>query len=252
MDFHLSPMPLDMHIEWNRKMKSLSPIILALDTDEVEIALSWIELTRDSVDVYKVGLEFFLKHGAAGLQLLRKSSDFELFLDLKLHDIPNTVAGAVASVVGLSPRFLTVHASGGANMVRAAVEQGPQIAITAVTVLTSLDQEELVKMGVSLTPIDYALALAKNSVDAGARAIVCSPLEVEAIRQAVGQSVELITPGVRPAGSDVGDQSRVMTPRDAISAGADFLVMGRPITSYFQKSPQAMRERALEMRESLN
>lgn len=233
-------------------MKSLSPIILALDTNDVATAISWIELTRDSVDVYKVGLEFFLRHGASGLQLLRESSDFELFLDLKLHDIPNTVAGAVSSVSHLSPRFLTVHAAGGSEMVRAAVEQRPNISITAVTVLTSLDQNELISMGVPLTPLDYALALAKNSVASGARAIVCSPLEVEAIRQAVGTTVELITPGVRPLGAEAGDQSRVMTPLDALSAGANFLVIGRPITSYFQKSPQAMRERAHEIRESLN
>ncbi len=233
-------------------MQTLSPIILALDTDDIATAISWIELTRDSIDVYKVGLEFFLKHGASGLQQLRDSSDFQLFLDLKLHDIPNTVSGAVSSITQLSPRFLTVHASGGSAMVRAAVEQGPQISITAVTVLTSLDQNQLNNMGIALTPLDYALALARNSVGAGARAIVCSPLEVEAIRQEVGSGVELITPGVRPADAVAGDQIRVMTPQDALHAGADFLVIGRPITSYFQKSPQAMRERALEIRASLN
>jgi len=135
--------------------------------------------------------------------------------------------------------------------VQAAVDKGPHIAITAVTVLTSLDQEQLLAMGVPLTPIEYAIALAKNSVAAGARAIVCSPLEVEAIRQAVGPGIELITPGVRPLDAEVGDQSRVMTPQDALSAGANYLVIGRPITSYYQKSPEAMRERALEIRESL-
>ncbi len=233
-------------------MQTLSPIILALDTDDIATAISWIELTRDSIDVYKVGLEFFLKHGASGLQQLRDSSDFQLFLDLKLHDIPNTVSGAVSSITQLSPRFLTVHASGGSAMVRAAVEQGPQISITAVTVLTSLDQNQLNNMGIALTPLDYALALARNSVGAGARSIVCSPLEVEAIRQEVGSGVELITPGVRPADAVAGDQIRVMTPQDALHAGADFLVIGRPITSYFQRSPQAMRERAREIRASLN
>ncbi len=232
-------------------MKSLSPIILALDTDDISVAQSWIELTRESIDIYKVGLEFFLKHGATGLQRLRESSNFELFLDLKLHDIPNTVSGAVASISHLSPRFLTVHAAGGAKMVQAAVDKRPEIAITAVTVLTSLDQEQLLAMGVALTPIDYAIALAKNSVAAGARAIVCSPLEVEAIRQAVGPGIELITPGVRPLDAEVGDQSRVMTPQDALSAGANYLVIGRPITSYYQKSSEAMRERAIEIRESL-
>ena len=232
-------------------MKS-SPIILALDTDDLSTARQWIELTREAVDIYKVGLEFFLKFGADGLRSLREGADFELFLDLKLHDIPNTVAGAIASVRELSPKFLTVHAAGGSAMIRAAAEAAPSIAITAVTVLTSLDATELSHMGISQGPLNYALSLATNSVVGGARAIVCSPLEVAAIRASVGSAIELITPGVRPLGAEVGDQSRVMTPEEAIAAGSDFLVIGRPITSYFAKSPAAMRERALQIRESLS
>lgn len=108
-----------------------SPIILALDTDELDTAVNWIEATAGSVDVFKVGLEFFLKHGAAGLLELRNTRHFELFLDLKLHDIPNTVAGAVRSIRELQPRFLTVHASGGSAMIKAAAEAGPAISITA-------------------------------------------------------------------------------------------------------------------------
>jgi orotidine-5'-phosphate decarboxylase len=229
-----------------------SPIILALDTDDLDLAKRWIEATKDSISVYKVGLEFFLKHGAIGLQSLRSANDFELFLDLKLHDIPNTVAGAVSSVKDLNPKFLTVHAAGGSAMIKAASQAAPHISITAVTVLTSLDQGELTAMGINLSPLEYALSLAENSVSAGARSIVCSPLEVAAIRSAVDSSVELITPGVRPADSALGDQSRVMTPRDAMSAGANFLVIGRPITSYFKDSPQAMSDRAKEIRESLS
>ena len=229
-----------------------SPIILALDTDELDTAVNWIEATAGSVDVFKVGLEFFLKHGAAGLLELRNTRHFELFLDLKLHDIPNTVAGAVRSIRELQPRFLTVHASGGSAMIKAAAEAGPAISITAVTVLTSLDQAELSNMGIALPPLDFAVSLARNAVASGARAIVCSPMEVTAIRSAVGSEIEIITPGVRPADSELGDQSRVMTPRDAIIAGTDYLVIGRPITSYYAQSPQAMRERSQQILESLS
>ena len=228
-----------------------SPIILALDTDEIATATAWIEATSSSVDIYKVGLEFFLKHGTDGLRELRAVRNFELFLDLKLHDIPNTVAGAVRSIREFQPRFLTVHASGGASMIRAAAEAAPDISITAVTVLTSLDAAELSTMGIELAPLDFAVALARNAVSSGARAIVCSPMEVAEIRQAVGSEVEIITPGVRPTDSALGDQSRVMTPREAIAAGANFLVIGRPITSFFAQSPQAMSERALQILESL-
>ena len=228
-----------------------SPIILALDTDDLDLATAWVQATSESIDVYKVGLEFFLKFGVAGVQALRRVADFELFLDLKLHDIPNTVAGAVSAVSGLSPKFLTVHASGGAAMISAAVAKGPNIAITAVTVLTSLNEEELIKMGMGGSPLELALSLAKNAVGSGARAIVCSPLEVGAIRQAVGDHIAIITPGVRPLDSESGDQNRVMTPQQAFSAGANYLVVGRPITSYFEQSAQAMSDRAREILESV-
>ena len=229
----------------------LSPIILALDTDDLSTAKKWIEITEDAIDVYKVGLEFFLKYGSAGLQELREVRNFALFLDLKLHDIPNTVSGAVSSVRDLKPKFLTVHAAGGFPMIKAAADSAPDISITAVTVLTSLDAHELSVMGVPLSPLDYAVSLAKNAVAAGARSIVCSPLEVAAIRSEVGVDIELITPGVRPADAELGDQSRVMTPKEAINSGANYLVIGRPITSYFKSSESAMRDRALEIRESL-
>lgn len=231
--------------------QELSPIILALDTDDLSTAKKWIEITEDAIDVYKVGLEFFLKYGSAGLQELREVREFALFLDLKLHDIPNTVSGAVSSVKDLKPKFLTVHAAGGFPMIKAAADSAPDISITAVTVLTSLDVHELSVMGVPLSPLDYAVLLAKNAVAAGARSIVCSPLEVAAIRSEVGMDIELITPGVRPADAELGDQSRVMTPKEAINSGADYLVIGRPITSYFKSSESAMRDRALEIRESL-
>jgi orotidine-5'-phosphate decarboxylase len=231
---------------------STSPIILALDTDSVEVAGQWIEATHESIDVYKVGLEFFLKFGASGLKRLYEFGDFQLFLDLKLHDIPNTVAGAVASISELAPRFLTVHASGGAEMISAAAKVNPDIEITAVTVLTSISAESLNQMGIASTPQELATHLAVNAVRSGARAIVCSPLEVTSIRAAVGAEPTIITPGVRPAGDALGDQSRVMTPQDAISAGSDFLVIGRPITSLASQSLQAMSDKARSILDSIS
>ena len=195
--------------------KELSPIILALDTDNLSTAKKWIEITEDAIDVYKVGLEFFLKYGSAGLQELREVREFALFLDLKLHDIPNTVSGAVSSVRDLKPKFLTVHAAGGFPMIKAAADSAPDISITAVTVLTSLDAHELSVMGVPLSPLEYAVSLAKNAVAAGARSIVCSPLEVAAIRSEVGVDIELITPCLLYTSPSPRDRTRSRMPSSA-------------------------------------
>jgi orotidine-5'-phosphate decarboxylase len=226
-----------------------SPIILALDADEISKAADWINATKDSIDIYKVGLEFFLKFGASGIAELRKNGDFEIFLDLKLHDIPNTVANSVKSISQLKPKFLTVHASGGREMVSAAALADPSIAITAVTILTSLSDEELGELGFASNAEQSAVALAKIAVTAGARAIVCSPFEVGAIRSAVGDGVTLITPGVRPVGSAAGDQKRFMTPAQAIEAGANYLVIGRPITG--QPSLDTMADAAAAILKSI-
>ena len=226
-----------------------SPIILALDADEISKAADWINATKDSIDIYKVGLEFFLKFGASGIAELRKNGDFEIFLDLKLHDIPNTVANSVKSISQLKPKFLTVHASGGREMVSAAALADPSIAITAVTILTSLSDEELGELGFASNAEQSAVALAKIAVTAGAKAIVCSPFEVGAIRSAVGDGVTLITPGVRPVGSAAGDQKRFMTPAQAIEAGANYLVIGRPITG--QPSLDTMADAAAAILKSI-
>ena len=217
------------------------PIILALDTQDLDTARQWIVNTRESIDVYKVGLEFFLKHGREGIAALRKEADFELFLDLKLHDIPNTVAGAVRSVLDIKPKFLTVHAGGGRAMVSAASAVSEEISITGVTILTSLSAPEVAEIGFSKEPLTAAIQLAQLAAEAGARSIVSSPFEVAAIRAAVGAKQILITPGVRPAGSDKGDQQRVMTPVEAMQAGADYLVIGRPITGQWSVSAQAVK-----------
>lgn len=229
-----------------------SPIILAVDTDSLETAKSWIEATRDCVDIYKFGLEFFLNFGAAGIHSLQQNFDIEVFLDLKLHDIPKTVSGATLAVSSLNPKFLTVHASGGSAMVSSAVTAVPHVDITAVTILTSLSEDELFRIGFANPALESAVALAELATSAGARAIVCSPLEISAIRIAVGSSVSIITPGVRPegtAGSD--DQMRTMTPKAALEEGADFVVIGRPITGEWNLGPSAMREAAIKIAEEL-
>jgi len=222
-----------------------SPIILALDTQDIDTAASWILATRDSIDTYKVGLEFFLKHGRTGLQSLRSVAEFDLFLDLKLHDIPNTVRAAVESVADLMPKFLTVHASGGRTMIEAASSVSDEIEIVAVTILTSLSDSEVFEIGYREPALSSAVSLASLGAHAGARAIVSSPFEAQGIRTAVGPSITIITPGVRPVGSESNDQVRIMTPAQALENGANYFVIGRPITSLGSSS--AMKEKAAEI-----
>jgi orotidine-5'-phosphate decarboxylase len=227
-----------------------APIVLAVDTSDLEIAKRWVEATQESVSVYKLGLEFFLNFGQAGVKAIQDVTDSDIFLDLKLHDIPHTVAGAASAIQTLAPRFLTVHSSGGRDMVRAAVDAVPGTSITAVTILTSLSEEDIFEIGYANNALESAVALATLSVKAGAKAIVCSPLEISSIRAVVAPEIEIITPGVRPAidtpttDSPADDQKRVMTPRDAIAAGASLLVIGRPITSAWRDGAAAMTARA--------
>jgi orotidine-5'-phosphate decarboxylase len=222
-----------------------APIILAVDTSDFDTALAWIANTKSSVSVYKLGLEFYLNFGNAGVSRIIEETGAELFLDLKLHDIPHTVAGAASAISHLAPKFLTVHASGGRAMVKAAADAVPEVSVTAVTILTSLSEEDLFEIGYASPALESAVALAKMAVSAGAKAIVCSPLETAAIRSAVGPDPIIITPGVRPL-SEVGsdDQKRTMTPSDAIAQGANYVVIGRPITSAWVNGPQALREKA--------
>lgn len=212
-----------------------APIALALDGPDRATVLGWAAAAAPHVAVMKVGLETYLRDGAPILAVVRAAAPgCGLFLDLKLHDIPNTVAGAARSIAGLAPDYLTVHASGGPAMIAAAAEALPDTRVTAVTVLTSLSEADLVAVGLRGPALDAAVRLALLAVGAGARAIVCSPNEVAAIRAAVPADITLITPGVRPAtgqGSAIGDQSRVATPEQALADGADLLVIGRPITA---------------------
>jgi orotidine-5'-phosphate decarboxylase len=222
-----------------------APIVLAVDTPNLDIAKQWVASTRESVSVYKLGLEFFLSFGHDGVRAIQSETDADIFLDLKLHDIPHTVEGAARAIAALSPKYLTVHASGGRTMIKAAVDAVPGTDVTAVTILTSLSEEDLFEIGYANAALESAVALAKMSVTAGARAIVCSPLEIAAIRFAVGPTPTIITPGVRPlseAGSD--DQKRTMTPKDAISAGASLVVIGRPITKSWAQGAEVMKAKA--------
>jgi orotidine-5'-phosphate decarboxylase len=214
-------------------MAAFKRLIVALDTVDPAQAQAWAAAVAPHAGLLKIGLEFFAANGPAGFRLITGAP---IFLDMKLHDIPNTVAGAVRAVLPLQPRMLTIHASGGAPMIRAArqaAEAGgvSRPLILAVTVLTSLDAPALAATGIGASPADQVLRLGRLAVEAGADGLVCSPWEVAMLREALGPAVRLVVPGIRPAGSDTGDQARVMTPPQAVAAGADWIVVGRPITS---------------------
>ncbi|MBU6475385.1 MAG: orotidine-5'-phosphate decarboxylase [Alphaproteobacteria bacterium] len=210
----------------------MARVFCAIDTPDLPAAEKLAASLQGVVDI-KLGLEFFAAHGAAGVKKVRAAAGAEtkLFLDLKFHDIPNTVAGAVRSAVSTcAPDFLTVHASGGREMMRAAVAAAGATKILAVTVLTSLDADELSAVGQGPDAAAQVLRLAQLAAEAGASGIVCSPREIALLRRELPDNVLLVVPGIRPAGSAAGDQKRIMTPQEAAAAGADYLVIGRPIT----------------------
>jgi orotidine-5'-phosphate decarboxylase len=211
-------------------MTGTAPIAVALDARDLDTASAWARAVEPHVSTLKIGLELFCRFGPEAVASVRGGSGIELFLDLKLHDIPNTVAGAARSVARLRPTYLTVHALGGRAMIEAAVDALPDVLVTAVTVLTSLDDADLTEFGFAGSPDETVRRLAVMAVSAGARAIVCSAREVAAVRAEVGPAIKLITPGVRTIGADSQDQARVATPEQALAAGSDLLVVGRQIT----------------------
>ena len=211
-------------------MNKPAPIAVALDAPNLEIASRWAGLVTPHVSTVKIGLELYLRYGPEVVASIRGASGVQIFLDLKLHDIPATVASAARAVARLRPQLITVHAAGGPAMIRAAVEAAPGTPVAAVTALTSLSGEDLDRIGVPGGIGDWVLRLAALAVEAGASGLVCSPREVAAVREEVGPGITLITPGVRPAGTDTHDQARVATPEEALSSGADLLVIGRAIT----------------------
>lgn len=207
-------------------------LILALDLPDRESALKILDVLRGKLEWVKIGLQMYLKYGA---DFVREVSGmgFKIFLDLKLFDIPNTVASAVESVSALPVSMLTIHASGGREMMRRAVEsaaeRNPELLILGVTVLTSFDADSLAETGVELEPEWQVEKLAKLAVDSGLKGLVCSPLEIEGLRSILPEDTVLVTPGIRPSGSSADEQKRIMTPADAARAGSDFIVVGRPI-----------------------
>jgi orotidine-5'-phosphate decarboxylase len=207
-----------------------APIAVALDAPDLETAARWAGLVTPHVSTLKIGLELYLRYGPEVVASVRGASGVQIFLDLKLHDIPATVAAAARAVARLRPALLTVHAAAGTAAIRAAADAAPGTRVVAVTVLTSLGEPDLQRIGLAGPASDAVRRLAALAVDAGARGLVCSPQEVAAVRAEVGDDILLVTPGVRPAGADVNDQARVATPEEAMRAGADLLVIGRPIT----------------------
>ena len=207
------------------------PIALALDAPDLTTAKKWTIEASSYVSTLKIGLETYLRDGKTAINEIRTITDCDIFLDLKLHDIPATVKGACNSIKEINPKYLTVHASGGSEMIAEAVKALPNTLITAVTILTSINEESIKKIGYKLNPQESALKLAELAVEAGARAIVCSAQEVASIRNAVGKDIVLITPGIRPKGSSSDDQQRIATPNQALKDGANLLVIGRPITA---------------------
>jgi len=210
-----------------------NPIFVAVDTPDLAAGRALVAQVAPHVGGIKLGLEFFTIHGASGVrEIMGGNPGLPLFLDLKFHDIPNTVAGAVRSAMALQPALLTIHTAGGrAMMEAAAAAKGPDTRIVGVTVLTSLDAQDLADTGCP-DPVPVQTArLARLAVSAGLDGVVCSAHEVTGLRTALGAGATLVVPGIRPAGSAEGDQKRVMTPQDALNQGASVLVIGRPITA---------------------
>ncbi|MDR0842094.1 MAG: orotidine-5'-phosphate decarboxylase [Acidobacteriota bacterium] len=209
-----------------------SRLIVALDVPDRATALQKVDQLSGKVGCFKLGLEIFAAEGPRLVEEIRDRGE-DIFLDLKLHDIPNTVAGAVRSACKLGVQMLTVHASGGAAMLGAAVEAAQAAAkpplILAVTALTSLSEEDVARLGVGQKVEQWVGTLADIAHDAGVRGLVASSKELPMLRQKFGDAMKLVIPGIRPAGAATQDQSRTATPGDAIRAGAGFIVVGRPI-----------------------
>jgi orotidine-5'-phosphate decarboxylase len=229
-----------------------NPIILALDLPSAEQALPLAQQLAPVVGAVKIGSELFTAGGPEMVRQVR-ALGLNVFLDLKFHDIPNTVAKAVASATDVDVQMLTIHTSGGSEMMRAAEKAAQETAMKArraaplvlgVTVLTSLDSNAIAEVGFQANVAHQVIRLAKLAVSSGLRGLVCSPLEVVELRRVLPREVQLVTPGIRPADSASDDQKRTLTPKEAMAAGADWLVIGRPI--YGAKDPKRAAEQILE------
>jgi len=229
-------------------MISSSPVFCAIDTPDVATALSLASKLEGLVGGLKLGLEFFMANGPEGYARIAETG-MPVFLDVKLHDIPNTVKGAVSSLLPLKPAFITVHASGGAAMMRAAADAvakggADRPKLLGVTVLTSLDASDLKELGQDAELPQHVKRLALLAKANGLDGVVCSPAEIAMLREACGKDFVLMVPGIRPEWAAANDQKRVTTPREAVQAGATHLVIGRPITS--SSDPAAAAKRIME------
>ena len=214
-------------------------IFVALDTSDLKHALDMARILKGRVGGVKIGKEFFTSHGPVGTKLIADEG-LPIFLDLKFHDIPNTVSGAVRASISLAPLILNVHAAGGRTMMVAARNAAAEEAnlqgvdrplILGVTVLTSLDENDFEDIGLSSSTSDQVRRLASLAQESGLDGVVCSAAEIELLRKHCGTEFKLLTPGIRPSWADIGDQKRIVSPLFAVAQGADFLVIGRPITS---------------------
>jgi orotidine-5'-phosphate decarboxylase len=210
--------------------KAADKIIVALDVPTSKAALKLIGDLHSKVGYFKVGLQLYT---ATGPTVIRSASFLgKVFLDLKLHDIPNTVSNAVAAASTLGVQMLTVHLSGGAEMIQAAAARKGNMSMLGVTVLTSANEQTLREIGIQDELDEQVLRLAKLGVENGIDGIVASPHEIKMLRSEFGNAIKIVVPGIRPSWSEPGDQKRFMTPRQALDAGADYLVIGRPITAH--------------------
>jgi orotidine-5'-phosphate decarboxylase len=219
-------------------MQPSDRLVIALDLSSREEILRLVDELRGTVGVFKIGLQAFIANGPSIVREVVASGE-RVFLDLKIHDIPNTARHAVAEAVSLGASMATVHAAGGEAMLRACAHDS--LLVLGVTVLTSLDEAELARVGLQGSPVDNAVRLAQLAKDSGLRGVVASPLEIASIREACGAGFVILTPGIRPAGADAGDQRRTMTPGEAVAAGADYIVVGRPITGAADPRSAALR-----------
>jgi orotidine-5'-phosphate decarboxylase len=219
-------------------MQPRDRLVIALDVSTRDDVLRLVDQLHDAAGVFKIGLQAFTSLGPS---IVREvvSRDERVFLDLKIHDIPNTASHAISEVASLGASITTVHASGGEAMLRACAHDA--LLVLGVTILTSLDSTELQRIGFAGSVIENAVRLAQLAQRSGLRGVVASPHEIAPIRAACGGELTILTPGIRPAGSDAGDQRRTMTPREAIAAGADYIVIGRPITNAADPRSAAMR-----------
>ena len=219
-------------------MQARDRLVVALDRSTRDDILRLADALHGVVGVLKIGLQAFIANGPSIVREVVARGE-RVFLDLKIHDIPNTAKNAVAEAAALGATMTTVHTAGGESMLRACANDG--LLVLGVTVLTSLTEADLLQIGMRGSAVENAVRLARLAQDSGLRGVVASPLEIAPIREACGDPFVILTPGIRPAASDAGDQARTMTPRDAVRAGADYIVVGRPITQAADTRSAALR-----------